>query len=1383
MKSGKICLTSQLLHSDETNNLSSIRPLLSTDLRSRKVSGRHQISADGRHLIDGVSFGRPFNRKPDRPAIRIPPKKRRRILYDEGGNDSNVLFADPSRRVTSNAGFDDDANDLSQGSHSCEEGDTDSAGEDKEKSMQDELHSLRSELHEDPSDITIIDGDLEMKLGSETVQNSTTPTTRSMRQRNKGLGLEDTLLLVDEYGRPYPKEYDNPLLDYFDEDEIETRKLGDPQNNVTKAAGRTVTRNEIYQDIDSHFKTPSRSSSASTKNVRFEEPEVPTPATIMDVYITDDSEDESFEPDEDTDTSVDESDKENATPRLNKFEPEEVNSQIWRSLDDAAQPRDQIMVDDSSSSSPSDSESDYDETSSSGISSGISSTSSGGGGDGGSESENRDMARIISKASPTTSQTSSSMSSSTGNGNNQFPESVKESRVSEADKNQALTLATQVKTPDINDEPLQISTSVRSLVQPGCGTRETRMRNKRRKAYRRFMRLGNVEMLPQNAAAADSRDLNANNEYPQENEDGSRHHGLQLNKDKNYLAEVQSYQGRKEHSFDSQSIEEQNDNEALVIAPLRRSPENSAVQFTPAIQAADYPSRRIESIKPSDTAGPPAGVKLDNGSLTADNSPIPQAPTQGLKSRSKLDLASSRRLVFGALGHKAPKTKEDELNLRAKLLREVRLPKESPVEDKSSNNLDQSAQNHKAWENKIDLSAVECCYEGLVLSKPPFPFVQRWDPQQQSSYSRNSNNMQGKNKKRKRKRKREMACDEESFESVEPMESEQRHSQSNEVDAEFFQGPRLHYRFDQPQTTMEDMTEENRKAANDQLLRETNETTYGTSCTVDELLSKIGCTPAMRRDELKKCPSLKTDACVANALIAFKQLDMSRETNWQPKISQYRFALITDVLADKTMVLKPAFSDRPRSEKHYDESTGKRLYSKFEMPGYDESEHEPDMLELNYADLIEPLLVRPSKPEEDEVLDLHSRESTDHVSHGVEPGLISEKSHQISSGEQPLQATDESSTKSHRDVDASAQARQEICDIIRDAGWRSSIQSNSTVDHNFGQNPLRDRSADNFNQDSCSKPLLSPSFGGFGSSSPRGAPFEAEDLITYPAIQQTISPEAAEDGIADSFPAEAIPELSSQTDMSAIRQIREDFENQFRTHEQHPPSGPLHEPSDIQLRRPEPANRQKLGNVEAGDTFQDLPSPKMIPETQGVVVPSSQAYSFVSDPRATSDDDDECPPLERLFSQVRSSFGTQPSDPELVKSEPQSSNEAEEGHSIQDLPAWKSSQHTNISQLSQEPPKARSLKPKNSKPTSNQAGSGPAKAKAGGRKKMNLGKHEPASTPSQDFIGTQYVDLTLSSDPAVDMEMLEDTCRKFALLKLGTKRGNPSRSSLLYSRK
>ncbi|KAL8397989.1 hypothetical protein RB594_004632 [Gaeumannomyces avenae] len=61
-----------------------IRPLLTPDLKKRHVSGRHQISSDGKHLVDGVPFGRPLLRQPrDRPAIKIPPRKRRRILAED----------------------------------------------------------------------------------------------------------------------------------------------------------------------------------------------------------------------------------------------------------------------------------------------------------------------------------------------------------------------------------------------------------------------------------------------------------------------------------------------------------------------------------------------------------------------------------------------------------------------------------------------------------------------------------------------------------------------------------------------------------------------------------------------------------------------------------------------------------------------------------------------------------------------------------------------------------------------------------------------------------------------------------------------------------------------------------------------------------------------------------------------------------------------------------------------------------------------------------------------------------------------------------------------------------------------------------------------------
>jgi len=60
---------------------------MTAEERARTLTGRHQISDDGRHLVDGVPFGRPYLRHPNRPAVRIPPRKRRRLDDAEEGLD------------------------------------------------------------------------------------------------------------------------------------------------------------------------------------------------------------------------------------------------------------------------------------------------------------------------------------------------------------------------------------------------------------------------------------------------------------------------------------------------------------------------------------------------------------------------------------------------------------------------------------------------------------------------------------------------------------------------------------------------------------------------------------------------------------------------------------------------------------------------------------------------------------------------------------------------------------------------------------------------------------------------------------------------------------------------------------------------------------------------------------------------------------------------------------------------------------------------------------------------------------------------------------------------------------------------------------------------
>ncbi|TKA39061.1 hypothetical protein B0A54_09658 [Friedmanniomyces endolithicus] len=62
-----------------------IRPMMWAETRARRLGGRDQITADGRHLVDGLPFGRPRLRAGSRPEVRIPAMQRRTIEDEEDG--------------------------------------------------------------------------------------------------------------------------------------------------------------------------------------------------------------------------------------------------------------------------------------------------------------------------------------------------------------------------------------------------------------------------------------------------------------------------------------------------------------------------------------------------------------------------------------------------------------------------------------------------------------------------------------------------------------------------------------------------------------------------------------------------------------------------------------------------------------------------------------------------------------------------------------------------------------------------------------------------------------------------------------------------------------------------------------------------------------------------------------------------------------------------------------------------------------------------------------------------------------------------------------------------------------------------------------------------
>lgn len=59
--------------------MSRIRPLMHAEIRARTLTGRYQINNGGQHLVDGVPFGRPYLRQPNRPDVRIPPRERQML--------------------------------------------------------------------------------------------------------------------------------------------------------------------------------------------------------------------------------------------------------------------------------------------------------------------------------------------------------------------------------------------------------------------------------------------------------------------------------------------------------------------------------------------------------------------------------------------------------------------------------------------------------------------------------------------------------------------------------------------------------------------------------------------------------------------------------------------------------------------------------------------------------------------------------------------------------------------------------------------------------------------------------------------------------------------------------------------------------------------------------------------------------------------------------------------------------------------------------------------------------------------------------------------------------------------------------------------------------
>jgi hypothetical protein len=184
-----------------------IRPLQTAEVRARRLLGRDQISPDGRHLLDGIPFGKPKLRGVTRPDVRIPPRKKRKL--DDAGEEA-VLEAEEGAAAGAlmqvdmeDADEEDDEDDVDFADYlgegdaeglSSDDSEDDESTDDDDRSSSDDDSDESSDLSSDDSSDS--DDSDEDNLTDESWEGidapSTSPSKEAARATELGKRITDT---------------------------------------------------------------------------------------------------------------------------------------------------------------------------------------------------------------------------------------------------------------------------------------------------------------------------------------------------------------------------------------------------------------------------------------------------------------------------------------------------------------------------------------------------------------------------------------------------------------------------------------------------------------------------------------------------------------------------------------------------------------------------------------------------------------------------------------------------------------------------------------------------------------------------------------------------------------------------------------------------------------------------------------------------------------------------------------------------------------------------------------------------------------------------------------------------------------------------------------
>ncbi len=771
-----------------------------------------QISSDGKHLVDGIAFGRSYVGRPIvRPPVHIPPRKRRRLTYEGDEGDALPLFAPQDSTglfiTETGAGGSDDQSDASY----------------------------------DPRN-----GDVVMENGGdspelEAVEDDDSETARAEAAKEmEGLSPPMILGYRDD-------NYLGLLRGRADSDRLPSPGPPTPPLQRPGRKSRVKSIMPRQPSTQGSRRSSFRSSEAGGKAVRFEEQTLTPGKDDPSVASNSESDDADFvAEDEEDQASLPDEDNENAS----------------------------TSSDASSSSSSETSSSSSD------------------------ESEAPAGRPAVESAKPTTK-----------------PGPLKDAK-----------------------EPEQTQKSDRPTVPPGKGLVGTKKRNERRRRHNILERKKREGILPSKATWDDYEKL-------------QRGEPLQDVHKENWSVKDRN------NRVENEKTEMEAKRQELLAAITSGGVDVTTEKQQMSKEERPKTTPRTEPARENGLPLQIVGVEVDPASISVEEEPAQQPSDEsGSRRRLRLDVASSKRMLFSSLGlgrSQLTKLKHgsgltDNNKDTANDMDRTKLVDEPPhtmdinkaaLAEKDPQQAEALVEVDDSWKAKIILDAVECCEDRVTLSTPPFPFVQRWDPQQQFSGRKGNRG----NKKRKRSQPQYYEEDEHYVENRDDWNG------FDEID-EYAHG----------EEALGDAAEQTSKSQDHGTVNGTHSgneitTIREPAAEPSALGGEEDDIPAMPADA-NTCQPLDPKHLVPGAIIGFKQLVIAN--NWQPEMTAYRTARVEKVLDENTIELTLAKRDRQQKEKIYDEN-GQRVYGGFEAPGDDEDEEVDDgSLQLAVSELIEPKLVQ-----------------------------------------------------------------------------------------------------------------------------------------------------------------------------------------------------------------------------------------------------------------------------------------------------------------------------------------------------------------------------------------------------------------------------------------